>query len=156
MNGAHLHLIIGHIPLIGAGFTVLLILFSLLKKSKDLKQVSLWFAIITGISALVVYLTGSSAEGYAKTVPGITEEIIEPHELLALYYMLSLMVIAVIALAGLFLSQASVKVLHKFVLIVLLLNILASYLAVTTGLSGGKIRHTEINSTTPVADDDDD
>lgn len=155
MNGAHLHLIIGHIPLIGAGFTILLILFSLLKKSKDLKQVSLWFAVITGISALVVYLTGSSAEGYVKSVPGITEEIIEPHELIALYYMISLMVIAVISLAGLFLSQASAKVLHRFVLIVLLLNILASYLAVTTGLSGGKIRHTEINATTPVADDDD-
>jgi hypothetical protein len=156
MNGAHLHLIICHIPIIGAGFTTLLILFSLLKKSKDIKQASLWFAVITGISALVVYLTGSGAEGYVKTVPGITEEIIEPHEQMALYYLITLLFISVIALAGLFLSQASVKVLHKFVLIVLLLNILASYLAVTTGLSGGKIRHTEINVTTPVADDDDD
>lgn len=155
MNGAHLHLIIGHIPLIGAGFTVLLIIFSLLKKSKDLKQASLWFAVITGISALAVYLTGSSAEGYVKTIPGITEEIIEPHETIALYYLISLLVIGVISLAGLFLSQASVKVLHKFVIIVFILNLLASYLAVTTGLSGGKIRHTEINATTPVPDDDD-
>jgi hypothetical protein len=155
MNGAHLHLIVGHIPLVGAGFTVLLIVFALLKKSKDLKQVSLWFAVITGVLALTVYLTGDGAEGYVKTIPGITEDIIEPHQQMALYYLISMLLIGVIALAGLFLSQASVKVLHKFVLIVLLLNILASYLAVTTGISGGKIRHTEINITTPVADDDD-
>lgn len=156
MNGAHLHLIVCHIPIIGAGFTILLIIFSFLKKSKDLKQSSLWFAAITGLAALAVYLTGSGAESYVKTVPGITEEIIEPHETMALYYLIALLIISVISLAGLFLSQASAKVLHKFVIIVFILNLLASYLAVTTGLSGGKIKHTEINTTTPVPDDDDD
>lgn len=154
MNGAHLHLIICHIPIMGAGFTVLLILFSLLKKSKDLKQVSLWFAFITGVSALAVYLTGSSAEGYAMAIPGVTEEMIEPHESIALYFMLSLGIIGLVALAGLFLSQASVKVLHRFVIVVLILNLMASYLAYKTGLTGGSIRHSaDFSITTPVEED---
>jgi len=144
MNGAHIHLILGHIPIVGAGFTTLLLLFALVNKSRDIKQSSLWFAVITGVAALVTYLTAESAENIVKKIPGITEDIIEPHETLALYYLLSLLFIAVVALAGLFLSRASVSVLHKFVIIIFILNILATLLAVQTGISGGKIRHTEI------------
>jgi len=147
MNGAHLHLILCHIPIMGAGFTILLILFSLFKKSKDLKQVSLWFAVITGISALIVYLTGDSAEDVVKNLLGTPESLIETHETFALYFLIALLCIGAIALAGLFLSQASTKILHKFVLIVFILTLLSSYLAIETGLTGGKIRHTEIENT---------
>lgn len=149
MNSAHLHLILGHIPIMGAGFTVLLIFFALLKKSKDLKQTSLWFAVITGITALAAYLTGDGAEEVVSTLPGISEVLIEPHEQMALYYLVALLLISTIALAGLFLSQASATVLHKFVIVVLILNLLASYHAVTTGISGGKIRHIEIVISSP-------
>ena len=91
MNGAHLHLILCHIPTIGAGFTILLLLFAFVQKSKDIKRTSLWFAVITGIAALVTYLTGDSAEEIVKLIPGITETIIEPHEEYALFYLISLL-----------------------------------------------------------------
>ena len=146
MNGAHLHLIVCHIPIVGAAFTTLLIIFALAQKNKDIKRVSLWFAVITGISALLVYLTGDSAEDIVKTIPGITEDIIEPHETMAMLYMISLLIIGAVALTALFLSRASAKVLHKFTIIVLILNILVTFLAFKTGLSGGKIRHTEIEN----------
>ena len=149
MNGAHLHLIICHIPIMGAGFTVLLILFSLLKKNKDLKQVSLWFAAITGVSALVVYFTGDGAEEVVKSVLGTPESVIETHETFAMYFLIALLLIGVIALAGLFLSQASTAVLNKFVVIVLILTLLTSYLAFETGISGDKIAHSEIENSIP-------
>ncbi|NTW31880.1 MAG: hypothetical protein HGB12_04530 [Bacteroidetes bacterium] len=150
MNGAHLHLILCHIPIIGAGFTILLLLFAFAQKSKELKRTSLWFAVITGAAALVVYLTGDSAEEVAKLIPGITETIIEPHEEYALFYFISLLLIGCIALAGLFLSRASSSALHKFAVLVFVLNLLATILAVKTGYTGGKIRHTEIENTTTV------
>jgi hypothetical protein len=147
MNGAHIHLIVCHLPIMGAGFTLLLILFSLLKKSKDLKQVSLWFAVITGLSALGVYLTGDGAEDIVKSVLGTPESVIEVHESWALYFMIALLVIASVSLAGLFLSRASVPVLHRFVIIVFVLLLLSSFLAFETGLTGGKIRHSETDTT---------
>jgi hypothetical protein len=147
MNGAHLHLILSHIPLIGAGFTTLLIIFALGQKSNEVKRTSLWFAVITGITALGTFLTGDSAEEIVKAIPGITESLIDPHESMAMFYMISLLVISAVALAGLFLSRASAAVLHKFTIIVLILNILAMFLAYKTGISGGKIRHTEIENT---------
>jgi uncharacterized membrane protein len=144
MNGAHLHLILSHIPIVGAGFTILLMIFALARKSKELKRTALWFAVITGITALAAYLTGDYAEDIVKKIPGITEAIIEPHENWALYYLLSLLFIALFALAGLFLSRASATVLHKFTVIIFVLSLLATLLAVKTALTGGKIRHTEI------------
>ena len=147
MNGAHIHLIICHIPIIGAAFTTLLIIFALVQKNKELKRISFWFAVITGITVLITYLTGDSAEQIVKAIPGITEDIIEPHENMAMLYMLSLLLIGVIALAGLFLSRASAKVLHKFTIIILILNILSTFLAFRTGLTGGEIRHNEIGNT---------
>jgi len=146
MNGAHYHLILSHIPIVGAGFTILLLIFALVRKSKELKCTSLWFAVITGITALAAYFTGDSAENIVKQIPGITEVIIEPHENWALYYLLSLLLIAFIALAGLFVSRASAKILHKFTVIILVLGLLATMLAVETALTGGKIRHTEIEN----------
>jgi uncharacterized membrane protein len=147
MNGAHLHLILCHVPIMGAAFTLLLIIFALVQKSKEVKRTSLWFAVLTGISALVVYLTGDGAEEVVKRIPGITESLIEPHEHMAMYFMISLLIIGAAALAGLFLSRASTDVLHKFTIIVLILNILVMFLAYETGLTGGKIRHTESETT---------
>jgi len=131
----------------GAAFTTLLIIFALGQKSKEVKRTSLWFAVLTGISALIVYLTGDGAEDIVKTIPGITESLIEPHEHMAMFFMISLLLIGAAALAGLFLSRASTDVLHKFTVIVLILNILVMFLAYETGLSGGKIRHTESETT---------
>ncbi len=149
MNGAHLHLILCHIPAIAAGFTTLLILFALIQKSKDIKRTALWFAVITGIAALAAYLTGDSAEEVVKQIPGITESIIEPHEELALYYFLSLLFIGALALTGLFLSRASTSVLNKFVILIFILNLLSFYLAIRTAYTGGKIRHSEIENSIP-------
>jgi hypothetical membrane protein len=146
MNIAHLHIILCHIPSVGAGFTILLILFALIQKNKDLKRTSLWFSVITGISTIAAYLSGIYSEDTAKMIPGITEEIIKPHATWALYFFISLLLIGIIAYAGLFLSRASSSALHKFTVIVLILNILSMFLAYKTGISGGKIRHTEIQS----------
>jgi uncharacterized membrane protein len=156
MNGSHFHLIFSHVPIIGVAFTILLIIFALLKKSKDLKQTALWFAVIAGITALLAYYTGDGAENVVKTVPGITESLIETHELWGLYYLLSLILIGVIALAGLLLSRASASVLQKFVIIILILCSLSLYLAAKTGITGGKIRHTEMDLKGPFPDVDDD
>jgi len=155
MNGSNYHLISSHVPLIGAAFTLLLIIFALIKKSKDLKQTALWFAVIAGITALIAYFTGDGAENVVKTVPGITESLIEPHEEWALYYLLSLLLIGVTALVGLFLSRASAKVLHKFVIIILILNFLSLFLAAKTGISGEKIRPTEMGMKGPFPDEPD-
>jgi len=156
MNGSHLHLMFSHVPFSGAAFTMLLIFFALYKKNKELKQTSLWFAVATGITALIAFFSGDGAERVVKTVPGITESVIETHQQWALYYLLTLVLIGVIAAAGLFLSRASAKGLHKFVIVVFIMSFLSLYLMAKTGITGEKVRHTEMDLKGPFPEDDDD
>ncbi len=149
MNGAHLHLLLSHVAPIGGFFTLLLFIFALIQKNKELKRTALWFTFFTGISALVTFMTGDSAEEIVKKIPGISDTQIEFHEMMAMFYLISLIVVGVMAVVGLFLSRASTSVLHKFTVIVFILLLLTSYLAVMTSLTGGKIRHSEIENTIP-------
>jgi len=62
MNWAHIHLSLNHLPVVGIIFGVLLLLLALLRKSEELKRVSLGVFVLTALIALPVYFTGEPAE----------------------------------------------------------------------------------------------
>ena len=144
MNSAQLHLLFTHLPIIGLGFAMLLNLVAIIKKSEELQKLSLWGYLLLGIFALLAYLTGDGAEEIIKTYPGITEDIIEPHENFALYFFIGLMVTSALSMVGLYMTKTKVNLLARFNLVLLIGAILLSFLAVKTGSTGGSIRHTEI------------
>ncbi|HET7290515.1 MAG TPA: hypothetical protein VFJ67_08775, partial [Thermodesulfobacteriota bacterium] len=80
MNAAHWHLILNHIPLIGIGFVILLMIIAFARKSQELKNVAMIFAVIVALWAIPAYLTGEPAEEVVEDMPGISENIIEEHE----------------------------------------------------------------------------
>ena len=94
MNAAQIHLFFCHFPIVGLFFAVLLSLYTLVNKSEDFKKLSLWFYVILGVFALVAYLTGDDAEKIMETYPGITHDVIEPHENIALFFFIGLMITA--------------------------------------------------------------
>jgi phosphoglycerol transferase MdoB-like AlkP superfamily enzyme len=147
MNTAHYHLILSHVPVIGMAFALMLNIWSLLKNSHDLKIATLLLYAISGLFAIPVYFTGDGSERIIKTVPGITESLIEPHEETALYFFIGISIIAAISIAGLLFGKKSKMFLHRVTFIVMILAFINSYFAVVTAYSGGKIRHTEIEKT---------
>lgn len=144
MNSAQLHLLFTHLPILGLGFAILFNLVALIRKSEELQKLSLWFYILLGIFALLAYLTGDGAEEIIKTYPGITEDIIEPHENFALFFFIGLMVTSALSMVGLYMTKTKVNLLGRFNLVLLIAAILLSFFAVKTGSTGGSIRHTEI------------
>ncbi len=144
MNPAQLHLFFSHFPIVGLVCAILVNLYSLFNKSHELERLSLWFYVVLGIFALLAYLTGDGAEKIMETYPGITEDIIEPHENIALFFFIGLMITAGIAMIGLYITKTKEKSLKRFTLILLIAGILLGILAGFTGSTGGAIRHTEI------------
>jgi hypothetical protein len=88
MNWAHVHLLLGHLPVIGTIFGVLLLLLALLRKSEELKRVSLGVFVFTALIVLPVYFTGEPAEEVVEHLPGVAEPLIERHENAALFALL--------------------------------------------------------------------
>lgn len=148
MNLTHVHLLLNHIPVIGVGFALLLLVASLLKKSDDLKRASLWLFILSALVALPTYFTGEPAEETVERLPGVSHAIIESHEEAALFALLAIEVLGVLALAALFLYRRSENLARLLVLASLVVALVAGGLMGWTANLGGQIRHTEIRSQT--------
>ncbi|MDD5570252.1 MAG: hypothetical protein PHD97_03755 [Bacteroidales bacterium] len=135
---------LNHLPVIGLGFALLLNIIAFVRKSNELKKLSLWFYFLIGIIAIPVYFTGEGTEEILYTYPGYHEGMSEIHEAMALYFFILLSFIAIISFIGLYYSKTSDKLLQKFTLVVFILSLFAGILAFNTALTGGKLRHPEI------------
>jgi hypothetical protein len=80
MNPVHLHLMLNHLPLLGTAFTLGLLLVAFMKKTAEMKRLSLAFLVAVTLLAVPAYLTGEPAEEAVEHLAGITGPFIEPHE----------------------------------------------------------------------------
>ena len=144
MNWAHVHLMINHFPVIGTLGTILLLVYALLRKSEEVKKVSLGLFVLIASTTLAVYITGQEAEEVVKNLPGVTEAYISRHEEAASLSLVLMGALGATALVGLLLLRRSGSIPRWVVILVLALSlIVAGAVGLTTNL-GGQIRHTEI------------
>ncbi|MBS1788392.1 MAG: hypothetical protein JST85_11760 [Acidobacteria bacterium] len=146
MNGAHWHLLLNHLPVLGTVFGILLLLFAWLKKSEEIKRVSLGVFVLSALCAVPAYLTGEPAEGVVEHLPGVSEALIEPHEEAALVALSAAIATGIVAMAGLFLFRKTKSLPMWLMLATLFLALATGGLMFRTANFGGEIRHTEIRS----------
>jgi uncharacterized membrane protein len=146
MNWAHIHLLLNHLPVVGTILGVLLLLFALLRKSEELKRVSLGVFVFTALLALPAYFTGEPAEEVVEHLPGVAKSLIEKHENAALFALLMDGGAGVVALAGLILFRRAERLPGWIVAAALVLSPATSGLMVWTANLGGRIHHTEIRA----------
>lgn len=144
MNAAHWHLILNHIPLIGIGFVILLMIIAFARKSQELKNVAMIFAVIVALWAIPAYLTGEPAEEVVEDMPGISENIIEEHEEFAEKAFIFIEVVGGVALIGLIGGRFNQKLGNTLAVVTLLGLIAGGGLIAWTANLGGKIHHQEI------------
>ena len=146
MNWAHVHLMLNHIPLVGIGFTILLLIIALVRKSRELTNISLIFVIIVALWAIPAYLTGEPAEELVEHSPGVSEMLIEEHEEFAEIAFIFIEATGVIALIALLVNRFNPMIGHKLVILTLLALIVSGGMISWTANLGGKINHPEIRS----------
>ncbi|HWP92101.1 MAG TPA: hypothetical protein VNN20_07890 [Thermodesulfobacteriota bacterium] len=151
MNPAHVHLILNHIPLIGMGFTLLLLIVAIIRKSNELINVALIFTILVALWAIPVYLSGEPAEEVVEDLPGISEQMIEEHEERAEIAFIFTEVVGVLALISLIARRFSNNIGQKLTILTLLVLLVSGGLMAWTANLGGKINHPEIRSDTSLS-----
>lgn len=148
MNLAHVHLMLNHIPLIGIGFVVLLLIVAVLRKSNELINVALIFTVLVGLLAIPAYLTGEPAEEMVEEIAGISERMIENHEEQAELAFIFAEITGAIALIALITRRFSVNLGQKLAALTILALFISGGLMAWTANLGGKIHHEEIRSDT--------
>ncbi len=142
MNFAHLHLILNHIPVVGIPFLTLFLIFAFIKKNEQMKKFSLVLLCLIGLVILPVFFTGEPAEDLIEDFPGVTEEIILPHEEMGEKSLVICLVASVLALSSLVIIKNE-KLNHQLVMVTIGLAVLSSMSLLYTANLGGQIRHTE-------------
>lgn len=151
MDAAHAHLILNHIPVVGLGAAILLLLYALARKNDEMKKAALAGFVLLALVAIAVFLTGKAAEDLVEHLPGVTEAFIEQHEEAATASLIAIELLGALSLAGLFLTRRSAAVPKWFAAVVLVASLGVAGMITWTANLGGQIRHTEIRAGAPAA-----
>lgn len=144
ITSVHLHLLLNHLPIIGTIVGLLLLLAGMVRRSDELRRVSLATFVVVAVLTIPVYLTGEGAEEAVEGLPAVTEALIEEHQDAALVSFIASGVLGVVALAGLWRHRSGALLPRTLTNVVLLLALGVSGSMVWTGALGGQIRHSEI------------
>ena len=80
MSGAHLHLLLNHIPTVAFGVAAALFLAGLVKKSEDLTQAGFVAFFLNALLAIPAYVSGNAAEFVLRDQPGMAASVITAHQ----------------------------------------------------------------------------
>ena len=143
MTLVHLHLLLNHIPVVGALFALLLFALALTRRETVSVKFALGFTTAMAAIAVVVYFTGGAAEEAVENLAGVTERAIDRHEEAAELTTIVFGILGGLSLVALLALRS--KQPPRWITLAGLVGTLAvSALMGWTANLGGQIRHTEI------------
>ena len=146
MNGAHLHLVLNHFPVLGTLFGIGLGLYALARREDALLKAALGVFLLVGVSGYAASWSGEEAEDVLEVaVPTVSHDVIHEHEEMAEKAAIGGYVLGVLSLLTLGLSWGK-PIRKPFALATLATAFVVGGLMVYTANLGGEIRHTEIES----------
>ncbi|MFA9212555.1 MAG: hypothetical protein ACEQSR_01745 [Candidatus Methylacidiphilales bacterium] len=147
MNQTHIHLLITHLPIFGSILGALVLLHGIGVRSNQTKIAAYYIFVLSSIGAGIAYFTGEAAEETVENIQGVMEATIKQHEEFALFALISLIILGVASIIGLFITFKKLPYLRTVAFIILFLSLISFLLVARTGYLGGQIRHTEtVNS----------
>jgi uncharacterized membrane protein len=150
MNWVHLHLALNHVPIFAVVFGFGILALALVKRSQELKQLSLIIFVLAALATVPVYLTGDPSEDSVEAFPGVSTPIIEQHEEAAAISFASIAALGVLSVIGLIAFRKGKTFPQWAALSALAFSLAVSAVMLRTANLGGQIRHVEIRSGVPL------
>src|ERR1051325_1947712 len=101
----HIHLLLNHFPTVGMVVGFGLFLLALLQKSEDLKRGGLAIFFAIALLSLPTYMSGYSAQKSVRSVPGVSQAVIDLHQRSALLALIVMEATGIVAWYGLWYSR---------------------------------------------------
>lgn len=150
MNLTHIHLLLNHFPIIGTLIGSLILIAGIISANNILKYTAVWVITFMSILSIPVYLTGENAEETVKHLTGINESLIEIHEEYAIAAFSFQLLAGFAGLLYMWFKKRGTPRPSFMFFIFVFATFFAVGLMAYTGLTGGKIRHTEIRNSIPL------
>ena len=144
MEPVHLHLLTNHVAVIGAFFGALVLVVGMLRKSPPTLAAAYWVFVVSAVLAIVAYFTGEGAEDAVRNLPGVTHDIVESHEDMGKFVLISMIVLGALSVIGLIRSHNHYDKIKGLAMISLIVALIGFGIGAYTAYTGGLVRHTEI------------
>lgn len=145
MNAAHLHLLVNHLPIIGAMLALPLLALALLSKAdRGALRAAVVVLALSGAGAVAALQTGEPAEEVVEDLPGVDERAIHEHEERGEAATILSVLAAAAGIATLVLAERRGQAPQAAMIGVLGLSLLSAGAMAWTGAAGGPIRHSEL------------
>ena len=144
MDAPHIHLLINHIPILGALFGFLLLIVGMTIKNRSVEITALATILLAALFTIPAYLSGEEAEHVVEHIQGISEFQLEEHEEhaeLSLWMMIASGVSALFALVAYAYKPSFIKILRISTIV---LTGIGFATLVPLANHGGKIVHSEL------------
>jgi len=132
------HLLLNHVPTIGFGFGIGLLVASLVRDSADLRRASYVVFFVVALVAIPTYLSGNAADFVLRTQRELLQDVVTAHQNAAMLALIPMEIVGLVSWLALWQSRRW----HQPA--VLALSIMTFVLMARAANIGGQIRHPEI------------
>ncbi len=146
MNGAYLHLLFNHAPIIGSMVGLAIFLAGYLFAEPKFRKAALLIFVGSAVVSLPAYFSGEEAEDIVKTINGISKKVIHEHEEWGEKFIILTSVLGIAALLTLIADIKQLAWSRIGYMATLLIAVVTVAVSVPTGHSGGAIHHPEIQN----------
>jgi len=146
MNEAHFHLLVNHFPITGTILGLLTLGFGLLFKNETVIKTSLFLIAFTSLLAIPSLLSGEGAEEAIEDLTGVSHDLIHEHEEKGELFLKFSIALAILSLVSIWSITKQKKFKAAILWVTLGFGLATAFLATQVGISGGHIRHPEIES----------
>jgi uncharacterized membrane protein len=145
MNIVHMHLLLNHVPVVGAALGAVLLAYAVVRRSSEVAKLALALFAALAVVTVAVFFTGEPAEEAIEHMPGFSNTIVEQHEELALLSTIAFAGLGALGLAALVYFRR--RLLPRWAAATgLALSLTISGMMAVTANLGGQIRHSEIRA----------
>jgi hypothetical protein len=143
---AHLHLILNHVPTVGAVIALGLLLLAFIRRSEQLKHAGLEVLFLIALLTLPVYVSGVAAHRELRDLPEISEAAVMEHQDAALFGFAVMEFAGFVAWVALWQTRRRGHATRGLVAATTVLLVLALAIMGRAANLGGEIRHPEIRA----------
>jgi hypothetical protein len=151
VNIAHLHLLLNHVPTVGAVVALGLLIVAFVRRDETLKLAGLEVLFAIAVLTLPVYMSGVAAHQKLKNQPGISDNAMRVHQDAALDGFMVTEFAGFLAWIALWQSRRRGRATPGLVPAATMLAILALVIMGRAATLGGDIRHPEIRANVSAA-----
>ena len=151
-NLAHVHLLLNHVPTVGAVAALGLLIVAYIRRDEPLKLVGLEVLFAIALLTLPAYMTGVAAFQKLRNQPGINETAIRLHQDVALYGFTWMEFAGFIGWVALWQARRRGRAAAGMVGVATALTVVALIVMARAANLGGDIRHPELGGTVAAMD----